>query len=138
VKAFCVVASCGDVVRLCVGSCMTSNGGVAAADHVSVLPSMLLSTVCVAGKEDDMCHQRGRAFVAEPCVGLSMGVNVVVVDCVSVLPRHLVLDGVRNRTLTLIEREDDTRSWRNFLVYFSHSTTMLCPPRGWGYILIAC
>jgi hypothetical protein len=28
-------------------------------------------------------------------------------------------DGVRNRTLTLIEREDDTRSWRNFLVYFS-------------------
>jgi hypothetical protein len=37
---------------------------------------------------------------------------------------------VRNRTLTLIEREDDTRSWRNFLVYFSHSTTMSCPPRG--------
>jgi hypothetical protein len=60
----------------------------------SVLPSMLLSTVCVAGKEDDMCHQRGRVFVAEPCVGLSMGVNVVVVDCVSVLPRRLVLDGV--------------------------------------------
>jgi hypothetical protein len=26
---------------------------------------------------------------------------------------------VRNRTLTLIEREDDTRSWGNFLVYFS-------------------
>jgi hypothetical protein len=46
-----------------------------------------------------------------------------------------VLD-VRNRTLTLIEREDDTRSWGNFLVYFSHSTTMPCPPRGWGYILI--
>jgi hypothetical protein len=43
---------------------------------------------------------------------------------------------VRNRTLTLIEREDDTRSWGNFLVYFSHSTTMSCPPRGWGYILI--
>jgi hypothetical protein len=39
-------------------------------------------------------------------------------------------DGVRNRTLTLIEREDDTRSWGNFLVYFSHSTTMPCPPRG--------
>jgi hypothetical protein len=46
--------------------------------------------------------------------------------------------GVRNRTLTLIEREDDTRSWENFLVYFSHSTTMPCPPRGWGYILIGC
>jgi hypothetical protein len=45
---------------------------------------------------------------------------------------------VRNRTLTLIEREDDTRSWENFLIYFSHSTTMPCPPRGWGYILIGC
>jgi hypothetical protein len=45
---------------------------------------------------------------------------------------------VRNRTLTLIEREDDTRSWGNFLVYVSHSTTMPCPPRGWGYILIGC
>jgi hypothetical protein len=45
---------------------------------------------------------------------------------------------VRNRTLTLIEREDDTSSWRNFLVYFSHSTTMPYPPRGWGYILIGC
>jgi hypothetical protein len=45
---------------------------------------------------------------------------------------------VRNRTLTLIEREDDTRSWRNFLLYFSHSTTMAYLPRGWGYILIGC
>jgi hypothetical protein len=45
---------------------------------------------------------------------------------------------VRNITLTLIEREDGTRSWRNFLVYFSHSTTMSCPPRGWRYILICC
>jgi hypothetical protein len=27
---------------------------------------------------------------------------------------------VRNRTFTLIEREDDTRSWGNFLIYFSH------------------
>jgi hypothetical protein len=34
-----------------------------------------------------------------------------------------------NRTLTLIEREDDTRSWSNFLIYFSHSTTMSCPLR---------
>jgi hypothetical protein len=25
-----------------------------------------------------------------------------------------------------------------FLVYFSHSTTMSCPLRGWGYILIGC
>jgi exonuclease III len=40
--------------------------------------------------------------------------------------------------LSLIEREDDTRSWENFLVYFSHSTIMSCPPRSWGYILIGC
>jgi hypothetical protein len=46
--------------------------------------------------------------------------------------------GVRNRTLILIESEDDIRSWGNFLVYFSHSTTMPCPSRGWGYILIGC
>jgi hypothetical protein len=45
---------------------------------------------------------------------------------------------VRNKTLTLIEREDDTRSWENFLVYLSHSTTMSCSPRGWRYILIGC
>jgi hypothetical protein len=44
---------------------------------------------------------------------------------------------VRNRTLTLIEKEDDTRSLGNFLIYFSHSTTMSCPPKGWGYILAA-
>ncbi len=50
----------------------------------------------------------------------------------------LVVIFVRNRTLTLIEREDDTRSWRNFLVYFSHSTTISCLPRGWRYILIGC
>jgi hypothetical protein len=48
------------------------------------------------------------------------------------------IENVRNRTLTLIEREDDTRSWRNFLIYFSHSTTMSCPPRSWGYIVIGC
>jgi hypothetical protein len=28
---------------------------------------------------------------------------------------------VRNRTLILIEREDDTRSLSNFLIYFSHN-----------------
>jgi hypothetical protein len=44
--------------------------------------------------------------------------------------RMTLIPLVRNRTLTLIEREDDTRSWGNFLVYFSHSTTMPYPPRG--------
>jgi hypothetical protein len=53
-------------------------------------------------------------------------------------PKSARCSPVRNRTLTLIEREDDTRSWGNFLVYFSHSTTMPCPPRGWGYIFIGC
>jgi hypothetical protein len=33
----------------------------------------------------------------------------------------IMLVNVRNITLTLIEREDDTRSWGNFLVYFSHN-----------------
>jgi hypothetical protein len=32
-----------------------------------------------------------------------------------------LIPDARNRTLTLIEREDDTRSWSNFLVYFSHN-----------------
>jgi hypothetical protein len=41
--------------------------------------------------------------------------------------RTALIPLVRNRTLTLIEREDDTRSWGNFLVYFSHSTTMSSP-----------
>jgi hypothetical protein len=54
------------------------------------------------------------------------------------LKQRVVALSVRNRTLTLIEREDDTRSWGNFLVYFSHSSTMPYPPRGWGYILIGC
>jgi hypothetical protein len=58
--------------------------------------------------------------------------------CALLLDEVGEVDRVRNRTLTLIEREDDTRSWGNFLVYFSHSTTMPCPPRGWGYILIGC
>jgi hypothetical protein len=52
--------------------------------------------------------------------------------------RMALIPLVRNRTLTLIEREDDTSSWGNFLVYFSHSTTMQCPPRDWRYILIGC
>jgi hypothetical protein len=50
--------------------------------------------------------------------------------------RTALIPLVRNRTLTLIEREDDTRSWDNFLVYFSHSTIMSCPPSGWRCILI--
>jgi hypothetical protein len=32
-----------------------------------------------------------------------------------------LIPDVRNRTLTLIEREDDTRSWDNFLVYLSYN-----------------
>jgi hypothetical protein len=44
--------------------------------------------------------------------------------------RTALIPLVRNRTPTLIEREDDTRSWRNFLIYFSHSTTIPCPPKG--------
>jgi hypothetical protein len=39
------------------------------------------------------------------------------------------IQDVSNRTLTLIERENDTRSWSNFLIYFSHYITMSCPPR---------
>jgi hypothetical protein len=35
--------------------------------------------------------------------------------------RMALIPDVRNITLTLIEREDDTRSWDNFLVYFSHN-----------------
>jgi hypothetical protein len=52
--------------------------------------------------------------------------------------RTALIPLVRYRTLTLIEREDDTRSWGNFLIYFSYSTRMLCPPRDWRYILIDC
>jgi hypothetical protein len=32
-----------------------------------------------------------------------------------------MISDVSNRTLTLIEREDDTMSWSNFLIYFSHN-----------------
>jgi hypothetical protein len=35
--------------------------------------------------------------------------------------RMTLIPDVRNRTLTLIEMEDDTRSWDNFLIYFSHN-----------------
>jgi hypothetical protein len=35
--------------------------------------------------------------------------------------RTALIPDVRNRTLTLIEREDDTRSYGNFLIYFSHN-----------------
>jgi hypothetical protein len=35
--------------------------------------------------------------------------------------RTTLIPDVRNTTLILIEREDDTSSWGNFLVYFSHN-----------------
>jgi hypothetical protein len=35
--------------------------------------------------------------------------------------RMTLIPGVRNIILTLIKREDDTRSWGNFLIYFSHN-----------------
>jgi hypothetical protein len=35
--------------------------------------------------------------------------------------RMALIPDVRDRILTLIEREDDTRSLGNFLVYFSHN-----------------
>jgi hypothetical protein len=35
--------------------------------------------------------------------------------------RMTLIPDVRNRTLNLIEREDDTRSLGNFLIYFSHN-----------------
>jgi hypothetical protein len=35
--------------------------------------------------------------------------------------RTALIPDVRNRTLTLIKREDDNRSWGNFLIYFSHN-----------------
>jgi hypothetical protein len=78
------------------------------------------------------------------CTFLSMAVSqdslVHQFDIKNVFLHDMLLEVayVRNRTLTLIEREDDTRSWEIFLVYFSHSTTMPCPPRDWGYIFIGC
>jgi hypothetical protein len=35
--------------------------------------------------------------------------------------RTTLIPDVMNRTRNLIEREDDTKSWSNFLVYFSHN-----------------
>jgi hypothetical protein len=35
--------------------------------------------------------------------------------------RTALIPDVRNRTLTLIKREDDTQNCDNFLVYFSHN-----------------
>jgi hypothetical protein len=35
--------------------------------------------------------------------------------------RTALIPDVRNMTLTLIKREDDTRSWGNFLIYFSQN-----------------
>jgi hypothetical protein len=35
--------------------------------------------------------------------------------------RTTLIPDIKNRTLTLIGSDDDTRSWGNFLVYFSHN-----------------
>jgi hypothetical protein len=35
--------------------------------------------------------------------------------------RTALIPDVSSWILTLIEREDDTRSWGNFLIYFSHN-----------------
>jgi hypothetical protein len=43
--------------------------------------------------------------------------------------RTALIPYVRNKTLTLIEREDDTRSWGNFW-FISH--TMPCQPKMLG------
>jgi hypothetical protein len=43
--------------------------------------------------------------------------------------RTALIPDLRNRTLTLIEREDDTRSWGNFLIYFSLYHNVV-PPKG--------
>jgi hypothetical protein len=49
--------------------------------------------------------------------------------------RTALIPDVRNRTLTLIEREDDTRSWGIFFgLFLTQCRTNL---RGWGYIFIA-
>jgi hypothetical protein len=103
------------------------------------------SMSCGRGMEgmEVACRLWAAAAVGDGITSLSMscgrGMEGMEVAC-RLWAVAVVGDGgtVRNRTLTLIEREDDTRSWGNFLVYFSHSTTMSCPPRGWGYILISC
>jgi hypothetical protein len=43
--------------------------------------------------------------------------------------RTALIPDVRNITLTLIEREDDTRSWDNFSGLF---LTLSCQPKGLG------
>jgi hypothetical protein len=35
--------------------------------------------------------------------------------------RTALIPDARNKTLTFIERNDDTRSYSNFLIYFSHN-----------------
>jgi hypothetical protein len=47
--------------------------------------------------------------------------------------RTTLIPDVRNKTLTLIERENVTRSWGNFLVYFSHNNI---PTWGVGVIYL--
>jgi hypothetical protein len=48
--------------------------------------------------------------------------------------RTALIPDVRNRTLTLNEREDNTRSWGNSGLFLTQCYANL---RGWGYIFIA-
>jgi hypothetical protein len=112
------------------GNDMVVEGVALQRHHDKVAPAGI---VVVEGVEDD--GDQGLDVLDSSSLGVEAG-DGGDFECVVDVEEegHLV----RNRTLTLIEREDDTRSWGKFLVYFSHSTTMPCPPRGWGYILIGC
>jgi hypothetical protein len=48
--------------------------------------------------------------------------------------RTALIPDIRNKIITLIEREDDTRSWSNFLIYFI--TQCHVNLRSWSYIFI--
>jgi hypothetical protein len=45
---------------------------------------------------------------------------------------------VSSRIFTLIESEDDTRSWKFFLGLLLKLYHNAIPSRGWGYIFIGC
>jgi hypothetical protein len=63
--------------------------------------------------------------------------KVFIVELLSM--RRVKAACIRNITLTLIKREDDTRSWGNFLVYFSLYHNVI-PSKGLGihtYSLLA-
>jgi hypothetical protein len=73
-----------------------------------------------------MCRYKEEGAV-EPFYKMEMEVmrswesTTMYIDFAHVMRFNDVLQNVRNRTLTLIERDDDTRSWGNFLVYLSHN-----------------